>query len=615
MQGIGRADRATGALDAGAGSTNPRLYEVKIPLSLSNYGKTISSITITRTGGSSTTSVLNIMGISVDHQPCLPTPTVTAGSITTVGATLSWTAVSGSQGYEYVVSSSATPPASGTPHGINSIALGGLNPGTTYYFHVRNKCGTTSYSVWNTTSFSTLACPAAGTPTITNNAPGTVSFSWPGTSTPGVVNYQWAVTPTAALPGSWNTTNATSATYNALVPGSTYYIHVRSNCGTSTSTYTALQFTNQFPPCAQPATLSISGVNMHGADMRWTSSPDVMNGYQYALTTTANPPSSGIMLTTDTFYSPGNLIGGQKYYFWLRTHCGTSLNNISNVSTWMVDSFTTPLTCLPASGANITNVTATTADISWAKYPGIYGYEYILNTSATPPATGISGTAITFNNLAPTNLFSGTGYYFHLRIRCDTFNYSPWITKGFNTTNVCNAAPSSVALTAIAPTQATFSWTGVPGAQQYQYCATTTNIPDINSNTFSSQTTATVLSLSPSTSYYFHVRAYCSPEDLSGWETIPFSTVSVSVDPLASEEANELRVYPNPAQDLLQIELKGTVKGKPNVMLMDLKGQVLRQVELSDSLTEINIQDLPQGMYLIRYHDAENTKTLRINKL
>jgi len=91
--------------------------------------------------------------------------------------------------------------------------------------------------------------------------------------------------------------------------------------------------------------------------------------------------------------------------------------------------------------------------------------------------------------------------------------------------------------------------------------------------------------------------------------------VSVSVDPLASEEANELRVYPNPAQDLLQIELKGTVKGKPNVMLMDLKGQVLRQVELSDSLTEINIQDLPQGMYLIRYHDAENTKTLRINKL
>lgn len=301
VQGIGRADRATGALDAGAGSTNPRLYEVKIPLSLSNYGKTISSITITRTGGSSTTSVLNIMGISVDHQPCLPTPTVTAGSITTVGATLSWTAVSGSQGYEYVVSSSATPPASGTPHGTNSIALGGLNPGTTYYFHVRNKCGTTSYSVWNTTSFSTLACPAAGTPTITNNAPGTVSFSWPGTSTPGVVNYQWAVTPTAALPGSWNTTNATSATYNALVPGSTYYIHVRSNCGTSTSTYTALQFTNQFPPCAQPATLSISGVNMHGADMRWTSSPDVMNGYQYALTTTANPPAAELCLQQTLF--------------------------------------------------------------------------------------------------------------------------------------------------------------------------------------------------------------------------------------------------------------------------------------------------------------------------
>ncbi|HRO42908.1 MAG TPA: hypothetical protein PL009_08740, partial [Flavipsychrobacter sp.] len=467
--------------------------------------------------------------------PCAAPTGATVSGITMTSANFNWNAVTGSQGYEYQITTSSTPPTTaGTPTTATSYNAPTLNVGTNYWFWVSNKCSTAVFSNWAMVAFSTSACPVAGTPLITNNVPGSVTFTWPGTSASGVLNYRWAVTPTAAiLPFNsplWTTTSSLTATDNALTAGSFYYIHVASNCGTNQSVYSPLQFQNPFTPCAQPSTISITGVNMHGADIKWTSSPNVVNGYQYALTTSATPPTTGIMLTTDTNFAATNLVGGQTYYFYVRTHCGTNnaVPPVSNIGVWKIDSFTTPLICGAASGATITNVTSKSADIVWTKYPGIYGYEYVINSNATPPPASFSGAAITFNNLAAGNLFSGTNYYFHLRIRCDTFNYSPWSSTPFNTQNICSSTPSAPTLIGITPTTAHFSWTGVPGALQYQYSVTPTNVPDPNSNTYTSQTNAKALLLNPNSPYYFHVRAYCSPNDLSNWESVPFSTVSVS---------------------------------------------------------------------------------------
>ncbi|HRO42906.1 MAG TPA: T9SS type A sorting domain-containing protein [Flavipsychrobacter sp.] len=706
VSGFSRALRGTGAIDANAGPNgNPRFFEWKIPLLFSNYTKTIKSVTITRTTGSATTSVLNIMAITVDHQPCLPI----SGTPTMTGANFTWNANTGSTGYEWAVTTTATPPSSGTNTATtNSAGATGLNNGTTYWFHVRNKCSGTSFSIWNSIQFQTLACPivpaaninitatttvsanlswtavsgsggydvghntsstvpptsfttqtsttysatgllpgttyylwvrnkcaspsnsvwiaksfttspcpSAGTPTITNNVPGSVSFTWTGTTTPGVANYQWAVTPTSALPTSWNSTSGFTATMNGLIAGSNYFIHVRSNCTNTQSAYTALPFVNPFPPCAQPGTLSISAVNMHGADIKWTSSANVVNGYQYALTTSATPPTTGLILTSDTNFSAINLVGGQKYYFYVRTHCGANLATppVSNLSAWKIDSFTTPLTCLSSSNATITNVTSNSADIVWTKYPGIYGYEYVMNSSATPPPANFAGVAINFNTLAPVNLQSGTNYYFHLRIRCDTFNYSPWTSTPFSTQSICSSTPSAPTLIGITPTTAHFSWTGVAGALQYQYCVTPTNVPDPNSNTYTSQTNAKALLLNPNSPYYFHVRAYCSPNDLSNWESVPFSTVSVSVNYISAGNGFDVIAYPNPVKDVLRIEISGEMKGKGRAILYDLSGKMLRQMELKDATGELNMSDLAQGMYLLKYRDDEIAATMRVQKL
>ena len=544
--------------------------------------------------------------------PSIPLANVSVSNISTISADINWTAVSGSNGYEWALTTSAVPPSSGTTQSTTSHNATGLNPGTTYYFHVRNKCTSPSNSVWTTKSFSTLACPLAGTPTITSNTPGSVSFSWPGTTIPGVANYQWAITTSSATPTVWQTTSSLSASSSSLIPGTTYYLHVRSNCTSSQSPYTPLQFINPFPPCFAPTALSISNVNMHGAEITWNSSSNVVQGYQFAINTNPNPPASGT-LTTDTFYTAVNLVGGQTYYVYVRTLCGQNVNNVVNYSNWTVDSFTTPTTCASNSSLNVSNVTSNSADIVWNNFPGVLGYEYIMNFSATPPAPGLSGAAVNFNHLAATNLLTGTTYYFHVRTLCDTVNNSPWATTSFTTSSVCTA-PSTPVLTALTPTTASFAWSYVSGAQQYQYSVTSNSTP-VSGNTYTSLNNVKVISLTPGTPYYFHVRAYCSPSDLSAWETTSFSTAQVSVESISSGKGYDVVVYPNPVKDMLNVEISGTMNGKGILMLYDLSGKLLQTVEMTSEKATLDLNPLAPGMYLLKYRDSESGGIMKVQKL
>ena len=89
-----------------------------------------------------------------------PSPLAVSG-VTDTSADLAWTtSVSNPSGYEYVLDEIATDP---TVAGVLTTSISfnatALNPLTTYYFHVRAKCSSTSNSAWLTVSFTTLATP------------------------------------------------------------------------------------------------------------------------------------------------------------------------------------------------------------------------------------------------------------------------------------------------------------------------------------------------------------------------------------------------------------------------------------------------------------------------
>jgi hypothetical protein len=75
-------------------------------------------------------------------------------NVTPMTADLSWTSPSPapSNGFQWAVTTSATPPGSGTAESGTTVTATGLTAGTTYYAHVRSNCGGAGFSGWATSA-------------------------------------------------------------------------------------------------------------------------------------------------------------------------------------------------------------------------------------------------------------------------------------------------------------------------------------------------------------------------------------------------------------------------------------------------------------------------------
>lgn len=201
------------------------------PTALANPDGEVHDYTVVIIAGSSTT--------------CNPPTGLTASSITTTSATVSWTTATGSVGAEYVVNTTATAPAgAGTGTTLSSIPVTGLTAATPYYLHVRDSCGATSLSTWVTIPFTTLSATCdTVTVTITAITATSATVSWAAVT--GSVGYQYLINTTAVAPGGSGTnTTALSINPTGLTPGILYYAHVRDSCGaTSFSAWVNKSFT------------------------------------------------------------------------------------------------------------------------------------------------------------------------------------------------------------------------------------------------------------------------------------------------------------------------------------------------------------------------------------
>ena len=80
---------------------------------------------------------------------------------------------------------------------------------------------------------------------------------------------------------------------------------------------------------------------------------------------------------------------------------------------------------------------------------------------------------------------------------------------------------------------------------------------------------------------------------------------------LDSEQA-EVSVYPNPAKDEVNITLKGfrTLEGFGTLLTTD--GKTVKTFTISESETQLNVQDLMPGVYILRVENAENVVVKRL---
>lgn len=270
--------------------------------------------------------------------PCPIATNLNATAITGKTATVSWDPVAGSTGYEYAVTTSATPPVSGTSTTLTTENVGSLTPSTTYYLHVRNICSSTSASQWNTYIFKTLppCYPPVGF-VVTNLSTSSATIGW--SPWPSALNYDYVFNldrndplPTAVF----NTTSATAFLQGGLTENTWYYVHIRSNCAAGEISVWSLDSFLTPILCKAPV-VKIDHVNTDEAVAFW----DTVNtgrAYEYAITTSPAPPALGTKYKFTSLHLPA-LYDGKEYFIHVRSHCNSL--GIDGISDWGTASFKT----------------------------------------------------------------------------------------------------------------------------------------------------------------------------------------------------------------------------------------------------------------------------------
>lgn len=85
---------------------------------------------------------------------------------------------------------------------------------------------------------------------------------------------------------------------------------------------------------------------------------------------------------------------------------------------------------------------------------------------------------------------------------------------------------------------------------------------------------------------------------------------AISGLPLKANDLNNLNIYPNPVQQILNIKIPGQAQGV-TVQLSDLTGrEILKRNFNKTEKLQLNLEKLPAGVYLLHL-ETEKSKTLR----
>ena len=529
-----------------------------------------------------------------------------ASNITQTSADVSWNGTASS--YQIRLNG-------GTPETVSTTSktLTGLTAGTAYTVEVRAVCAS-SQSAWTSIEFYTKQIPtplpyscdfeAAGDNgwTLKN---GTCTNQWHvgsftspaghngflfissdgGTTADYDIDARSVVVAEKLI--QTGTSDSLTISFDLTIGGESSYDYLKVYWVNADTVYTAVGVTTPYYG-SRDYTSNVIMNNATNASYRFVN---LLEGTQTMSVTIANEP---------------NTI--KKLVFVWRNDNGTGNGNgaiIDNLS--IVEAGNTPEPCDAPTALTASNITQTSAEVSWNGTAS--GYEVRLN-GGTPET--VTATSKTF-----TGLTAGTAYTVEVRAVCAS-SQSAWVSTSFTTQNESGiTAPTvnTLAASNITHDGATLNGTITAGseaitAQGFMYKASSATDWTTVSAT-GTTLTATVNNLTAETAYEYKAFATTASETVEG-EVMNFTTLAASG--LADiENGISAIVYPNPAKDKAMLRLSGlTTTAK--VIISDLQGRIILTDDIQAGVEtyELNTSNYASGVYYIRILCGNNSNTQKL---
>ncbi len=425
--------------------------------------------------------------------------------------------------------------------------------------------------------------PTAPVLNSTGTTAATISLSWTAsTDNVGVTGYDVYID--NVLNG---TTTGTTYTISGLTASTTYSIYVRAkdaagngtNSNTISATTTAAGDTQ--PPTAP--VLSSAGTTTTTINLSWTASTDnvAVTGYDVYVNSVLNGT------TTGTTYTVSGLTAATTYSIYVRAKDaagnGTNSNTIS----------------VTTQSGGATTILAHYFETGWdgwadggsdcARYTGVNSYEgnysiYIRdNTGTTSAMTSSAYNVSAYNQLVIDFYFYATsmeaGEDFWVRY----FNGSTWSTVA---TYVAGTSFNNNGFY-----HGTITLTGVtfPTNAQFRFQCDASDNSDL---IYIDQVTVTGSNI-PSPNGTENIQT-CEP------------VAGGSAEFTNTESPYRLNVYPNPANQVINISVRGYDEQKV-IDVFDTNGQKVLTQKVSDNNSTLNISKLSKGVYFIRVSKKDGT--------
>ncbi|WP_196884905.1 fibronectin type III domain-containing protein [Aureivirga sp. CE67] len=351
--------------------------------------------------------------------------------------------------------------------------------------------------------------------------------------------------------------------------------------------------------CNVPTNVMISNITETTATVTWTTG-GADSWEVIVVASTEAMPDSGDVVSEATYNATG-LTENTAYNVYVRDLCDTDV-----VSEWTaVETFTTLMECNVPTNVIISDITETTATVTWTT-GGADSWEVIVvaSTEAMPDSGDVVSEA-TYN---ATELTENTAYNVYVRDLCDTDVVSEWTAvETFTTLMECNI-PTNVMISDITETTATVTWT-TGGADSWEVIvvASTEAMPD--SGDVVSEATYNATGLMENTAYNVYVRDLCDTDVVSEWTAVEtFTTASIGIE---EDFINNFKMYPNPVSNTFTISFNHVID---NVEIYNAIGQLVFEQNVNAKSINLNVENFETGAYTLKVQTQNKVFTQRLLK-